>query len=209
MAATRAGKVLATFMAGLLVLLPLTITLALLAWLASVLNGLIGPGTLVGRGFSALGYTVVENDRIAYLVGTLLLVAAIYVLGLAVERGLRGPLKRYGLDLFHRVPLLGRLYGFAEKLVGLIDRRHAEEMEHMGAVWCFFGKAAVLALAPGRDPVTIEGQPYVGVLIPTAPVPIGGALLYLPADWVKPANIGIDRLTAVYVSMGLTPPTPA
>jgi len=31
----------------------------------------------------------------------------------------------------------------------------------------------------------------------------------VPVEWVKPANIGIDRLTEVYVSMGLTPPEPA
>jgi uncharacterized membrane protein len=28
----------------------------------------------------------------------------------------------------------------------------------------------------------------------------------VPAPWVSPANIGVDRLTAVYVSMGITPP---
>jgi uncharacterized membrane protein len=39
-------------------------------------------------------------------------------------------------------------------------------------------------------------------------VPIGGALIYVPADWVHPANIGVDKLTAVYVSMGITPPDP-
>jgi uncharacterized membrane protein len=44
------------------------------------------------------------------------------------------------------------------------------------------------------------------VLIPTAPVPIGGALLYVPADWVRPADISIETLTTIYVSMGITPP---
>jgi uncharacterized membrane protein len=28
----------------------------------------------------------------------------------------------------------------------------------------------------------------------------------VPAAWVKPANIGIDRVISTYVSMGLTPP---
>ena len=42
--------------------------------------------------------------------------------------------------------------------------------------------------------------------MPTAPVPIGGGLLYVPVEWVKPANMGIDKLTEIYVSMGLTPP---
>jgi uncharacterized membrane protein len=46
-------------------------------------------------------------------------------------------------------------------------------------------------------------------LIPTAPVPIGGALIYVPTEWVRPADIGVEKLSAVYVSMGITaPPSP-
>jgi uncharacterized membrane protein len=37
-------------------------------------------------------------------------------------------------------------------------------------------------------------------------VPFGGALLYVPTEWVRPANIGVDALTGIYVSMGITPP---
>jgi uncharacterized membrane protein len=78
----------------------------------------------------------------------------------------------------------------------------------MSPVWCFFGGkgAAVLALAPSAQPIEIDGQSYLAVLVPTAPVPFGGALIYVPAPWVRPANIGVDKLTAIYVSMGITPP---
>jgi uncharacterized membrane protein len=37
-------------------------------------------------------------------------------------------------------------------------------------------------------------------------VPIGGALIYVPSEWVKPAGGGVERLMNVYVSMGVTPP---
>jgi uncharacterized membrane protein len=37
-------------------------------------------------------------------------------------------------------------------------------------------------------------------------VPFGGALLYVPVTWVRPARIGVDKMTAIYVSMGITPP---
>ena len=66
----------------------------------------------------------------------------------------------------------------------------------------------MLALAPSASTVEIEGRGYRAVLVPTAPVPFGGALLYVPAAWVRPANIGVDQLTAIYVSMGITPPSP-
>ena len=39
-----------------------------------------------------------------------------------------------------------------------------------------------------------------------APVPVGGALVYVPQEWIRPAEGGIDQLISVYVSMGMTPP---
>ena len=35
-------------------------------------------------------------------------------------------------------------------------------------------------------------------------VPIGGGLLYVPEEWVVRADVGIDAVTSIYVSMGLT-----
>jgi uncharacterized membrane protein len=37
-------------------------------------------------------------------------------------------------------------------------------------------------------------------------VPFGGALIYVPSEWVKPAEGGVERLMNVYVSMGVTQP---
>jgi uncharacterized membrane protein len=54
----------------------------------------------------------------------------------------------------------------------------------------------------------IGSEPYIAVLVPSAPVPVGGALVYVPSKWVKPAEIGVDMLTSVYVSMGMTSPPP-
>ena len=45
------------------------------------------------------------------------------------------------------------------------------------------------------------------IAVPTAPIPVGGGLLYVPVEWVKPAQIGMDTFTSIYVSMGITPPT--
>jgi uncharacterized membrane protein len=39
--------------------------------------------------------------------------------------------------------------------------------------------------------------PYLAALIPTAPVPFGGALPYVPMSWVRLADIGGETLTAI------------
>jgi uncharacterized membrane protein len=59
---------------------------------------------------------------------------------------------------------------------------------------------------PSPEPVMVGEHKYIAVFVPSAPVPIGGALIYVPADWIKPADGGVERLMNVYVSMGVTPP---
>jgi uncharacterized membrane protein len=205
-------SIAATWVAGLIVLLPLALTLAVLAWALSLVNRFVGPGSIIGRFFAALGYPFFTNPELQYASGTLLLIAAIYALGLVVQAGLKNRLQALTARGLRRIPLVGSLYALADRFVGVLDRREATDIGAMSPVWCFFGGpggAAVLALAPGAEAIDIDGRRYLPVLIPTAPIPFSGALVYVPADSLRPADIGVDTLTATYVSMGITPPRPA
>jgi uncharacterized membrane protein len=68
------------------------------------------------------------------------------------------------------------------------------------------GNSVALALLGSDTPVLINGQRCVAVLIPTAPVPVGGGLIYVPEHWITPADVGVEAVTSIYVSMGLTSP---
>ena len=190
-------SIASTWLAGLLVLLPLALTAAVLAWVFGLINRFVGPGSFAGGIFAALGYPFSSNPGLAYVFGTLVLIVAIYLLGLIVQSGLTGPLMRLTDRTVRRIPLVGTLYNVADRFVGLLDQKQEADIGD---------GVAVLALAPSPAPIDIDGRSYLAVLVPTAPVPFGGALLYVPADWVRPANIGVDTLTGIYVSMGITPP---
>src|SRR5690606_30092997 len=155
-----------------------------------------------------LGYPFVESPKLAYLLGTLILIVAIYPLGLAVQLGLKKPLAKLFKLTVERIPLLGKLYGLTDRFVGLLDQKEDADIAAMSPVWCFFGGdgVAVLALLPNPEPVLINGRRYFAVLVPTAPIPVGGGLLYMPVEWIKPAQMGMDTFTSIYVSMGITPP---
>jgi len=202
-----------TWLAGLLVLLPIGLTLALVGWLLGLLNRFVGPGSAVGKFFAWIGAPLAGDSPLAYLLGTALLIMAVYPVGLAVQAGLKRPLQQLADRTLRRIPLLGSLYDMADRMVGLLDRKQQADLRAMSPVWCFFGDdgtgAAVLALSPSSETLQIEGREYRAVLVPTAPVPIGGGLLYVPAAWVRPADIGIDRVISTYVSMGITPPVAA
>ncbi|GGP18806.1 DUF502 domain-containing protein [Silvimonas iriomotensis] len=201
-----------TWLAGLLALLPLALTLFLIGWLVGTLNRFVGPGSLIGRVFAALGAPFAAGPALSWLAGTLTIIIGIFFLGVAVRSGLKKPMARLVDLTLRRIPLFNSLYNLADRFVALLDKSQAKEADigAMSPVWCFFGGdgVAVLGLLPNPQPVDLDGRDYLAVLVPTAPIPIGGGLLYVPSAWVKPAQIGVDRLTSIYVSMGITPPPP-
>jgi uncharacterized membrane protein len=204
------ARIIGIFLAGVFALLPIVVTVAVVAWVASFLGAYAGPDSMVGRLIVALGLNVFSSQTGAYLFGFLIILGAIFFLGLLIESRLR-PWILGGLDwLMRRVPLVSNIYDLAKRFVAIVDRTGDEDdLKSMSPVWCFFGgegSAAVLALMPSAEPVTIGKHRYLGVLVPSAPVPIGGALIYVPEDWVMPAEGGVERLMNVYVSMGVTPP---
>jgi uncharacterized membrane protein len=96
-------------------------------------------------------------------------------------------------------------------MVGLLQQNPAGGAEggarSLTPVWCHFGGpggASVLALLSSSEPVDVAGRACLAVLVPTAPVPIGGGLLFVPQEWVSPADVGAEALTSIYVSMGVT-----
>ncbi|MEQ1906138.1 MAG: hypothetical protein ABL888_18275, partial [Pirellulaceae bacterium] len=50
----------------------------------------------------------------------------------------------------------------------------------------------------------LNDREYQIVMIPTAPVPFGGAMMLIPAHLVVPANLSVDGLMSIYLSMGVT-----
>lgn len=197
------------FLSGLLALLPIAVTVFVVAWLASLLNEYVGPGSWFGQQLANLGMSVNESSPAPYIFGIVIVLVAIYFLGLLMETRL-GPWFASLIDrMISKIPVVSNLYGLSKRFTSLLDQKGDADISNMTSVWCFFGgepSAAVLALLPSNQPVTIGSEKYLGVLIPSAPVPVGGALVYVPEKWIKPAEGGVEDLMSVYVSMGVTPP---
>ena len=69
----RSRHPIRTFVAGLLALLPLAATLALLVWTARILSSWLGPDSLVGSLLTRLGLGLTGSDAAGYALGVLLL----------------------------------------------------------------------------------------------------------------------------------------
>ncbi len=205
-------RIMGCFLAGLLAVLPLVLTVAIVVWVTSFVKDFIGPQTVLGRTLESLGAKVGpedQNQTVAYVVGCMLVLATVLVLGLIVELGAKRYLQRLVDALIKRIPLVGNIYGTSRQLVEMFDQKNDSDLKAMSVVFCFFGKeggAGVLALMPSPERFHIDGRDYHVVVIPTAPVPFGGGLLFMPVESVKPAEMSVDGLMSIYVSMGVTAP---
>ena len=82
--------VLKPLMTGIIALLPVGLTLGILAWLASLMAQLFGPASYVGTLFRKIGWNFGSSETGAYLGGVLFTVFLVYLLGVLVQLGLRG-----------------------------------------------------------------------------------------------------------------------
>jgi uncharacterized membrane protein len=196
-----------TFLTGLLAMLPLAATLLICAWCIGVLLKWLGPDSWLGYGLSRLGIKVGDSVLVGYVLGFGIFVAVVLILGWLVELNLQRGLAGLLDSLMHRIPLVRNLYDVLQKLTQLFTHRGTDKARSLQPVWCHFGGiggSVALGLLSAREPFVIGEDHYYAVLIPTAPVPVGGGLLYLPEAWVVPADLGIDAVTSIYVSMGVT-----
>jgi uncharacterized membrane protein len=203
------GRILRIFLAGLLALLPIAVTLIVTAWVGSLIASYAGPGSFVGGLITSLGLNLSPSSTAAYFLGLAIILGGILALGLVVEWVCGIGVSNSFDWLMMRIPLISNIYDLSKRFVAIVDRGDQGDLKSMSPVWCFFGGeggAAVLALLPSHMPVAVGEHSYVGVLVPSAPVPFGGALIYVPSEWIRPAEGGVERLMNVYVSMGVTPP---
>jgi uncharacterized membrane protein len=203
----RSRRLAGVFVAGLLAALPLAATAFVCVWTGRLIYGWLGPGSALGRVFRGIGIGVTSSEVAAYAIGVAVVLLAIFGLGLLVETGLQRGLASALTGLVRRIPVVRNVYDTVSQLVNLLSRREADPLASMRPVWCHFGGpggAAVLGLLTSRQSLLLGDRPFRCVIVPTAPVPIGGALLYVPEEWVTPAEVGVEAFTSIYVSMGVT-----
>jgi len=193
----------------MLAALPLLGTLWLLSIAIDFLLRWFGPDSRTGRLLEMLGVSVAGGNWPGYLIGLAIAVALLFALGLLVERGLATWLGWLVDAVVGRIPVVRTIYETLEKFVGVFAQRDRKRLQSMRPVWCRFGQGgdvAALGLLSSPDPILVEGRACYAVIIPTAPVPIGGGLLFMPVEWITPAEIGMEAVTSIYVSMGVTAP---
>lgn len=200
------------FLVGVVAVLPFVITVLIVVWVSSYVTNLLGPHAPLGQLLRQMGLVFVGSEGselLADVVGWLIVLALIFGLGVLVELGARRLIYDRFDGFAEKIPVLGGIYGTARQLVGMIDAKGNPDFKTMQVVFCNFGGdrgAAFLALLPTPERFRIGDTDFNAVLIPSAPVPVGGSLLFVPATSITPAGVSVDAFMSIYVSMGVTGP---
>lgn len=172
------------FLGGLVAVVPAVFTLYILYAMISWIDGLV-------------------HKPLPWLppgVGFVLVLAAIYVVGLAMKLWLFRRLLRWGERLIGRIPLAKTLYGALRDLLNFLG---PDEKRPKGeAVRLEVGPAGhMLGVTTGA---AAEGD-RVGVYLPMS-YQIGGFLLYVPREKLAPAGMDVESALKLILTGGMAVP---
>jgi uncharacterized membrane protein len=211
-------SVIGSFLAGLLFLLPIVLTVFIVAWIVNLVRGAIGPGTILGDLLTRGGNYLLglpNQDTLAFWLGVGIALAGIWLLGLIVKTRAKHIIQDQLDRLLTRVPLIRSIYNPVSRVVRLATDRGTGEpgdLSSMSVVSCRFGGGGenavdVLALLASQHVYNIAGERRRLVYLPTAPIPMSGGLVFVPEAAVTAVpEMKVDDLLKIYVSLGaLTP----
>ena len=178
-------RVAGPFVTGLVFLAPVLLTIVILQWLSGYVVAALGPGTLIGGALARGGMLLTSTPELAFVTGLGLAALFVWALGLLVQTQARTRLEG-GLDsLMGRIPVLGSFYRPLAQMVRMMGGAPGGELQGMAPVSVRFGDdTEILALLAAPQIFDMGDGPRHLVLLPTAPVPVGGALVFVAADRV-------------------------
>ncbi|WP_199556009.1 DUF502 domain-containing protein [Sandaracinobacteroides hominis] len=202
---------LTAFVTGLAFLAPILLTAIVLSWVFVQLVAFVGPDSVVGQILTAGGRLVVDdggNPLISFALGVALLFTFITALGFLVRDKFREVLEDWVDGWIGRIPLLGNVYRPVAQLVRSVSGHKQAEMSAMAVCRVEFGGGIeTIAFLASPETLDVGGGPARLVMIPTAPVPVGGALLLVAAEKVHVLHdMKFDDVAKLYLTMGMTPP---
>lgn len=203
------------FVAGLLALAPLGITLAAIAWIIRTLDNLLLPRVIdwVVPGLEA-------PPQAPPLVGAIFTFAVILLAGVIVRHFFGQELVRIWERALVNVPVARSIYAGVKQLFEAVITTTGSQSNFNRVVLVeyprkgMYGLAFVTGRVKGSIADAFAGRPMLNCFVPTTPNPTSGFYLVVPEDEVVEVDLGIEDAFKIIMSAGLvgqrpgTPPPP-
>ncbi|HEY1610863.1 MAG TPA: DUF502 domain-containing protein [Paraburkholderia sp.] len=199
---TKKATLKAVFLTGLLVLMPLALTL----WVLTLIIGTMDQTLLLLPG-------AWQPERLFGVklpgLGAVLTVAFIFVVGLLTHNFIGQKLVEWWNAIVRRIPLVGPLYSSIQQVSDTLLSSNGNafrkalliEYPRKGSYTIAF-----LTGVPGGDVVNHLHEDHVSVYVPTTPNPTSGFFLIVPKSEVVELDMTVDAALKYIVSMGVVAP---
>src|SRR6185295_5490793 len=106
----RVRRIAGIFLAGILGVLPIVVTAAVIGWLVSFVYTYVGPESWFGGALTSVGLSVNASAIAPYVIGLLVVIGVIFVVGLLVEHRIGAWLGTMFDAILSRIPLVSNVY---------------------------------------------------------------------------------------------------
>jgi uncharacterized membrane protein len=190
------------FITGLLIWVPLVITVWVLSFLVGTLDRTLLLLPISWQPRSWLGFHIPG-------LGVLLTLAVVLATGVFAANIIGQRLVMYWEGLLARIPIVKSLYSSVKQVSdtlfsssGVAFRKALLVQYPRQGSWTI----AFLTGQPGGDVANYLKGEYVSVYVPTTPNPTSGFFLMMPAADVVELDISVDAALKYIISMGVVPP---
>lgn len=193
------------FVTGLLIWIPLVITLMVLAWIVNTLDQILLIAPAAVRPDALLGFHLPG-------VGVLVTLLLILLTGLAAANFVGQRLVGFWESLLSRIPVVKSIYYSVKQVSDTLLSSNGQafrkalliQYPHQG-IWTI----AFQTGKPGGDAARHLGDDFVSVYVPTTPNPTSGFFLMLPRKDAIELDMSVDDALKYIISMGVVaPPSP-
>lgn len=200
-------KLRATFLAGLLVVVPFAVTLWVIVTLVGFADAWLQPQWIAPLMKVYPSFLPQTDDGRPVGLGVLVALFSILGLGLITRSYVGRAIINFYERILAKVPVLSSIYGAVKELLEMLVSRNDGAFQKVVLVeWPRKGLYSV-AFQTGQSFVHVEGEePLVNLFLPTTPNPTTGFFFMLPADRVMVTDLSVEEGFKLLMSAGLVPP---
>jgi uncharacterized membrane protein len=198
--------------AGLLVWLPLTITIWVLNWLLGLLDGvfdwLLG---VLAAVLPASTHGAIEALTQVPGVGVVAMLAAILLTGMLAANMIGQWIVSRWHGLMNQIPIVKSIYSSVRQVSDTLFSSGSQAFREAVLVQYPRQGAWTIAFVTGRPSGEVSTRlpgDYVSVYVPTTPNPTSGFFLMMPRADVVALRMSVDEALKYVISMGVVAPPP-